>query len=199
MADRHDVVSDPFTATLIRIKAAQLSRRSDFSGSDRDDLSQQMLLYMLEKAHLFDPARGNIEAFVTNAINSWVAMELRFRGRHKRRGEYEAISLEGTLVKRNGDVVPLCTLIGPADQHRRNQFSPTCQFEVDETAEAVKAVMATLDSEDRDLLRLVAELGKAAAAREWSRRSGAPVSRRQIQNALVRLRTRFEAAGFGTA
>jgi len=30
MAERHDIVSDPFTSTLIRIKARQLYRRSDF-------------------------------------------------------------------------------------------------------------------------------------------------------------------------
>ncbi len=199
MADRHNVVSDPFTASLIRIKAAQLCRRTDFSWSDRDDLTQQMLLYLLEKAHLFDPARGNIEAFVTNAIDSWVAMELRFRGRHKRRGDYEAISLEGTLVECDGDAVPLRTVLGPADPQRRHQAAPACQFDTAETAEAVAAVMATLDPKDRDLLRLVAEHGKAAAAREWSRRSGAAVSRRQIQNALERFRARFEAAGFGPA
>ena len=39
----------------------------------------------------------------------------------------------------------------------------------------------------------------APPLREWSRRSGAPVSRRQIQNALERFRARFEAAGFGPA
>jgi len=194
MGNPNQIVSDPFTATLIRIKAAQLCRRTDFSWSDRDDLTQQMLLYLLEKAHLFDPARGNIEAFVTNAIDSWVAMELRFRGRHKRRGDYEAISLEGTLVECDGDSVPLRSVLGKADQQRRNQAAPACQFEA---AEAVAAVMGTLAPEDRDLLRLVAEHGKAAAAREWSRRSGAPVSRRQIQNALERFRARFEAAGFG--
>lgn len=199
MAERHDVVSDPFTATLIRIKAAQLCRRTDFSRSDRDDLTQQMLVYLLEKAHLYDPARGNVEAFVTNAIDSWVAMELRFRGRHKRRGDYEAISLEGTLVECDGDSVPLRSVLGQADQHRRNQAVPACQFEAAEITEAVAAVMATLAPEDRDLLRLVAEHGKAAAAREWSRRSGAAVSRRQIQNALERFRARFEAAGFGPA
>eukprot|EP00392_Amoebophrya_sp_AT5.2_P018997 g19681.t1 len=170
MGNPNQIVSDPFTATLIRIKAAQLCRRTDFSWSDRDDLTQQMLLYLLEKAHLFDPARGNIEAFVTNAIDSWVAMELRFRGRHKRRGDYEAISLEGTLVECDGDAVPLRTVLGPADQQRRRQSAPACQFDTAETAEAVAAVMATLDPKDRDLLRLVAEHGKAAAAREWSRR-----------------------------
>ncbi|MCC5786912.1 MAG: hypothetical protein JJU33_09445 [Phycisphaerales bacterium] len=199
MADRHDVVSGPFTATLIRIKAAQLCRRTDFSRSDRDDLTQGMLLYLLEKAHLFDPARGNIEAFVTSALDSWVAMELRFRGRQKRRGDYEAISLEGTLVECDGDAVPLRSVLGQADRQRRNQSAPVSQFDAAGVAEAVKAVMETLTPEDRDLLRLVAEHGKSAAAREWSRRSGGPVSRRQIQNALERLRARFEAAGFGTA
>jgi hypothetical protein len=48
-----------------------------------------MRLYLLEKAHLFDPVRGNLEAFVTNAINTWVGMELRYRERDKRRESYK--------------------------------------------------------------------------------------------------------------
>ncbi|MEL6740295.1 MAG: hypothetical protein AAFP26_06535 [Planctomycetota bacterium] len=43
MAQGHPVVSDPFTAKLTRIKAAQLCRRRDFSRSDYDDLSQGMV------------------------------------------------------------------------------------------------------------------------------------------------------------
>ena len=45
MAESHDVVSDPFTVTLIRIKARQLCRRSDFSRSDYDDLRQELEQY----------------------------------------------------------------------------------------------------------------------------------------------------------
>ncbi|MCC7409514.1 MAG: hypothetical protein IT442_15730 [Phycisphaeraceae bacterium] len=51
--------------------------------------------------------------------------------------------------------------------------------------------MKGLDPDDRALLTHVAEYGVASAARERG------VSRRQINNALARLRSGFEAAGLG--
>src|SRR5690606_8526678 len=121
---RDHVICSTFTATLIRIKAAQLCRPTDFSWSDRDDLTQPMLLLRQEKSHLFDAATRNIEALATKDIVPWMTTELRFRGRDKFRGDYEAISPEGTLVECDGDAVPVRTVLGAADQHRRRQSAP---------------------------------------------------------------------------
>lgn len=138
MAKGSDVVTDPFTQTLIKIKAAQLCRRTDFSRSDRDDLKQGMLLYLVEKAHLFDPARGNLEAFVTNAVNTWVGMEMRFRGREKRRGNLSAISLEGTILEFDGESDTLGALLSEADLRRRTHRTPASPIERIDIANAAR-------------------------------------------------------------
>ena len=199
MSIRTDVVSDPFTANLIRRKAAQLCRRSDFSRSDYDDLRQGMVVYLLEKAHLFDPGRGTLEAFVINAVNTWVRMELRFRARLKRRGEAGAASLEGTSVEFNGEADTLDALVGEADLQRRTHRAGLSPLDRVDLADAVRHALSGLSPSERDLLRHVAEHGVAGTAREWSRRAQRTVSRRRIQNAVARMRQRFEDAGLGAA
>lgn len=191
MAERRDIVSDPFTVALIRIKARQLCRRSDFSRSDYDDIRQSMRLYLLEKAHLFDPVRGNLEAFVTNAINTWVGMELRYRERDKRRESYKAVSLEGTPVECNGDVTTLGQVLLEEDGRRLTQTDPQSPIEQLELREAVQHAMQNVQPKDRAILIHAAEHGVASAARAFGQ------SRRQVLNTLARARIHFEKAGLG--
>jgi len=191
MASSRDIVSNPFTVTLIRIKARQLCRRSGFSPSDYDDLRQDMRLYLIEKAHRFDPQRGNIEAFVTNALNTWVAMQLRYRKREKRRESYKAVSLERTPVECGGDVTSLGNVLLEEDGGRRTQSYPISPIESFELREAIEHAMQGLAPNDRALLAHVSEYGVASAARAFG------ISRRQVDNAMARIRDCFEKAGLG--
>jgi len=186
------IVSDPFTVALIRIKARQLCRRSDFSRSDFEDLRQSLRLYLLEKAHLFDPVRGNLEAFVTNVINTWVGMELRYRERDRRRESSKAVSLERTAVECDGDITTLGAVLVEEDGRRLTQHDPLSSVEHLELREAVQHAMQNLDPEDRTILIHVAEHGVASAARAFSR------SRRQVLMAMARTRVPFEKAGLGS-
>lgn len=188
----HDLILDhDLTSTLIRIKARQLCRRSDFSRSDFDDLRQGMFLYVLEKSHLFDSQRGTIEAFVTNAVNTWVAMLLRSRSRLKRSGDSQAISLEGTLIERDGEETSLKAVLSIADLQRRTGAHTRDPIDQIDLRDAMARAVSTLTSDEQSLLRHVAEHGVASAARKHH------VSRRQIENALARMRSRFEDAGLG--
>ncbi|MBL9121356.1 MAG: hypothetical protein JNL80_15720 [Phycisphaerae bacterium] len=197
MASRHDVVSNPFTAKFIRLKAAKLCRRADFSRSDREDIEQGMYGYLLEKAHLYDPKRGNVEAFVTHLVTTWIRMELRFRGRSRRIGRITTISIERTVVELDGDTQSLTGVLAHADQERRTGRHLPCPIEHLEIADAVRHAFAQLGSDEQRLLRFVSEHGVAAAAREWSRRNGRTVSRTWIEVRVRRMRARFEDAGLG--
>ena len=199
MADRHTVVSDPFTAKLIRIKAAQLCRRSDFSRSDYDDLRQGMVAYLIEKAHFFDPDRGNIESFVTTAINTFVRMELRFRSQEKRSGNLVAVSLEQTEVGGRDRATALRDAAGERDGCRRTATVTPDAFESVDLTDAVGHAMSRLRAEDRDLVEHVAQHGWSSASREWTRRMGRPICRRWIERRLASLRSAFEDAGLGLA
>lgn len=191
MTANPNVLSTPFTLCIIRYKAGQLCRRSDFSRSDFDELCQGMLLYLLEKAHLFDPERGNLEAFVTNALKTWVAMELRYRNRGKRSESFKAVSLEGTPVQCEGDVTCLGAVLLEADRNRRLQADPLSAIEQFEQREAIEHVMANLSADDRALVASVVESGVTATARMLG------ISWRQVANALGRIRRVFEKAGLG--
>lgn len=189
MASSHTIVSDPFTVTFIRIKARQLCRRSDFSRSDYDELRQGMRLYLLEKAHLFDPARGNVEAFVTNLLKCWVAMELRYRNRGKRSETFKAVSLERTPVDCEGDVTILGAVLIEDDGLRIKLADPITPAEQFELRESIEHVLRQIDPGDRALLASVVEHGVTATAEALG------VSWRQVANALARIRCQFEKAG----
>lgn len=198
MANSHDVVSNPFTQSLIKTKASQLCRRSDFSRSDFDDLRQGMRLYLLQRSHLFDPERGSLEAFVTELLKYWVRMELRFRGREKRRGNFSAISLEGTEVTFDGDTDTLDALISETDLHRRTHGSSRSPIEQIDTAEAVHHAFNKLSPAEQALLLFAIEHGVAAAAREWSDRLYRSVPRRWVENSVKAMRQRFHDSGLGS-
>lgn len=183
-----EIVSHPFTITLIQVKAHQLCRRSDFSWSDADDLQQDMRLYLLEKAHLFDPERGNIEAFITQALNCWVAMRLRYRNRDKRRDSFKLVSLEATTNDGEGD---LGGSLLEDDGRRRMQAAGVSPIEAFEQREAIAHVMQSLAPNDRVLLADIAASGVAGAMKKHH------LTRRQVNAILSRLRPAFEEAGLG--
>jgi len=189
---RHDVVDHPFTAELIKIKARQLCRRSDFSRSDFDECEQEMRIYLWRKSHLFDPARGSVEAFVNTAIKSWVGMELRRRHRHKRWSGSPTISIERTTIECNGDATPLGAVLGEVDSRRHTFCHHPTPLELLMLQERVRHGVAQLTPEERDLLHHVAEYGVARTSREWTRRLGRPFSRRQVGNEMLRIRRKFE-------
>ena len=189
MAENHSIVSDPFTVTFTRIKAKQLCRRTDVSRSDLEDLQQEMKLYLLEKSHLFDPKRGKVEAFVTTAVNTWVAMYLRQRERDKRRDACRSASLEGTHVMCEGDLLPLGETLLEEEGHRLLQTGFVSDIERCELRQDIEHILPKLDPADRNMLALVAELGMRGTARALG------ISRRQVKNAMDRLRAQFEKAG----
>jgi len=193
MSIRSDVVSHPFTADLIRRKAAFLCRGPGFSRSDEEDLRQEMALYLWTKARLFDASRGTVEAFVSSALASWVGMEVRRRKCDKRRGGFRAISLEGTLVEYDGEPDSLAGVLGEADGMRRTGRRPASVLDQVETLEAFRAVDAMLSPRERALLRDVIDHGLVGAARLRH------LSRHQVARAVNGIRARLIKARAGGA
>lgn len=187
----YDLVTHPFTTTLIRIKASRLCRRHDFSRSDFDDLRQEMRLYLLEHAHQYDPARGNLDSYVKKAINTWVAMELRRRWRLKRCPDCNVVSLERTPVECDGDITSLGAVLMEDDGCRLLQTVIISNLDQFELKEALQHALAALDPFDRALLDQVAEQGVTRTARACG------ITRRQVEKVLARIREFFEKSGLG--
>lgn len=186
MTSRTDIVSHPFAANLIRRKAQQLSRRPGFSRSDEDDLKQGMLLYLWTASRLFNPARGNIEAFIVTAVRSWMDMEVRRRRAEMRFTGVPDTSLDSTLVNcGEGEFSALADLIGTADANRRLGREARDILADLDLREAVARVTSRLTQRELQFMRDVIEGGVAGAARK--RRT----SRRQILAKLAAIRERF--------
>lgn len=192
MESRHDVVDHPSTAELIKTKARQLCRRTDFSKSDLDECEQEMRIYVWEKSHLYDPVRGNIEAFVTIALRSWIGMELRRRHRHKRWNGRPDLSIDRSMIECDGVPTPLLEVLVVSDGRRHTFRSRPAPLDLLILEERVRHGLAQLTPEERDLLHHVAEHGVARTSREWTRRLCRPFSRRQVGNEMLRIRRKFE-------
>src|SRR6185312_15667639 len=174
-----------YAQSLIRFKARQISRKRGFGDSDRDDLNQELILRLLEKASLYDAGRGaSLETFADRVVNSAVRMILRDRRRLKRAPEFTALSLETSSVMVDGMPTLLSDAIS-ADDRQRLTFSEPCD------SQDLVAFGASLGSLPPDLAQVAGELMNgtiASAARRLS------VSRRQIYRAVARIREHFQAA-----
>lgn len=185
MPANQNLLTHPFTATFIRIKARQLCRRCDFSRSDVEDVQQEMRLYLLQKAHLFDPARGSVEAFVTRAINTWISMHLRYRGRAMRRESYRAVSLQHADGQRDNESSALSDNLLEEDGKRRLQRDAASSLEQVEQRQLLEVAMGKLTRRQRLILIGVAEEGVAATARaQGLSRSAIDKQVRQIRQRL---------------
>src|SRR5665213_4547406 len=71
------LTSDAYVRTLIQIKALQMIRRPGFIPSDDEDREQELVAYVIQQSHHYDPARGSIHTFIDRVVNSRVAMLFR--------------------------------------------------------------------------------------------------------------------------
>ena len=186
----YDAVLTGYAQSLIRSKAKQLSRKPGFSRTDEDDITQELTMYLLERAHLFDPNRASANTFAERVIRSKVAMLLRDRRRQKRASGFAASSLEGTGARSDEDADSLRDMLTEVDLHRRLGTAASDQNQVELTA-AVEEALSSLPAEDREICRQIIEGTMTSIARDLG------VSRRQIRNAIARIRRHFEAASLG--
>lgn len=179
-----------YAQSLIKFKARQLSRRPGFSRSDEEDVAQELTVHLLSKAHQFDPNRASVNTFADRVIRSAIAMLLRDRRRQKRAAGFAATSLEDIPAQSGGDVESLRDMLTEADLRRRIGIAASDQDRADLIAAVVEA-MRSLPAADQETCRRLIEGSKASVARDLR------VSRRQIRNAIERIRRHFEAAGLG--
>ncbi|MEX2670896.1 MAG: sigma-70 family RNA polymerase sigma factor [Phycisphaeraceae bacterium] len=191
MTSSHEIVSNAYAQSVIRIKAHQLCRRADFSRSDMEDLRQEMWLYLVKVARLFNPDRACLETFIARAIDSCVAIILRDRQREKRRAGLDATSLEGTLAGGAEERGPLSRHLVPTDQSRRTGNVPVDPVERLETVEAVSVAMAKLPPKVRSIAKRLMHASPTAVAKEMG------ISRRQVRNAIDEMEGVFRDAGLG--
>lgn len=184
-----NIVLTDYATTLIRVKARQLCRRTDFSSSEHDDITQELWLRLLTKAHYFDPQRGSLGTFVDRVVCSHVRTILRGRRRQSRLPWSGAISLERTIVEVDGIPTPAYQTISEADLHRRIGTVFTCGAARQEEAAALAHALRSMPARLRDVCQHLREGTISSAARALG------TSRRQVRSAKRAVRRYFQRAG----
>lgn len=187
-----DAVLTAYAQSLIRFKARQLSRKPGFSRSDEEDFAQELTLHLVAQAHQYDPKRASVNTFAARVIESKVRMMVRERRRQKRAAGFAAQSLEQT--PRTADQVGASFWDNLADSDQRRRAGADDEVvDRSETVAAVVQAFASLPPELQDVCRLLIDGTSASTARNLG------ISRRQVRNAIARIREHFEAAGLGNS
>jgi DNA-directed RNA polymerase specialized sigma24 family protein len=73
----------PFAMELANRISLRLEHHNSLTSFEIEDIEQELLTYVLERASQFDPAKGSIEAFVTQMMRTAAARLI--RGSNRRR------------------------------------------------------------------------------------------------------------------
>ena len=184
-----DFVLTGYAKNLIAFKAWQLSKRRDFSRSDREDLQQELWQAVVSQADRFDPSRASIDTFIDRVVNTAVAMVVRDRERQIRADGFQAMSLDAAARDGDRSRQSLASQITEDDQARRLGRERHDEVAERERAEAVAAALAKMPPEISDVCRRVMGGSISTASAELK------TTRRQIRNSLAIAKSYVEAAG----
>jgi RNA polymerase sigma factor (sigma-70 family) len=181
-----EMVCNARAANLIRLKARQLTRRGGFCLSDRDDLAQEMWLYLLSQADRFDPTRASLPTFTSRLINSAAAMLVRQRHRAKCIARCHTVSLEATMVEVDGIPTSARNAISEEHLHRRTGCATSNSALLSDECKMIHNAIRSLPSPFQQLSRRLMCDTPTTIAREQN------ISRRRIRNAVNTIRRQLE-------
>ncbi|MCH7839686.1 MAG: hypothetical protein IID38_05570 [Planctomycetes bacterium] len=174
-----------YAKLLIRYKARQLARQRGFLRREEEDLRSELTVRLLAQLHRYDESRGSPNTFFDRVIETAAGMIARERGRLKRGGGTLPVSLDQDVATRDGHRSSKASQLTPLDAARRLGLIPDAPI----PAAEVQAAIASLSPEDQAVCRALMTGTPSAAARKLG------TSRRQIHNAMERIRRHFEASG----
>lgn len=177
----------PYIQKLIKRKAKQLCRLSEFTTSDREDIAQDLTLALLKQAGKYDPSRASIDTFGDRVINNAVRMLLRHRRRKIRAEGFRTLSLSTVVFEADSGAVTLGDVITDGDNGRRLGTTPRDPDLERDVAEAMELLPPDL----RILAEALTEDCPAHAAKKLG------ISRSTVYDRVKQIRKRFERAGFG--
>jgi DNA-directed RNA polymerase specialized sigma24 family protein len=184
------VVVSEYARKLIRFKAQQLCRRADFSRSDREDIQQELTLYLFTRARSFDPGRASLNTFITCVINSGVRMLIRERSRLCRTADCDVQSLAEPAECDGRRQKPLAETVSPDDLGRRTGFVSEDPTVTAERTEAVRCVLKQLPRGVRDVCRALSYGSISSAVRDLN------MPRKKIRKAIEAAKESFQENHF---
>lgn len=175
-----------YAKSLIRYKARQLARQRGFLRREEEDLRSELTVRLLAKLHRYDESRGSPNTFFDRVIETAAGMIARERRRLKRGGGAPPVSLDQAAPTGDEEPVSLASQLTPLDAARRLGLVPAAPI----PAATVQAAIASLSPEDQAVCRALMTGTLSSVARQLG------TSRRQIRNAIKRIRKALEEAGF---
>lgn len=189
--DKHSEAIDDCAAQLIRHKANQLVGKYGFTRTDREDLEQEMMLYLLVKAPSFDDQRSSWPAFVTLVINNAIADIAAKRKAAKRDYRLCTSSLNDQLSDDEGNAVERSVTISQDDYFLRTSGSSMSVPELHDLQQDLAKVVALLPPDSQELCGIL----KYHSIAQISRATG--ISRSTLYRKLGKIREVFVTAGLG--
>ncbi len=180
---------DEFTAKFIRSKVRQLIGRAGFNEADRQDLTADFVLDLLQRRKNFDAVTATWQAFVIVVCENRFVTILEHRKAEMRSHKREAGSLNRPIKDGEGKEKPLgATLAEPQGAKHTGQDRRSDEDSW-ELSHDLAAVFKTLTPQLRQLAEALMSDSKSAAGRDLGYSQG------KLYERLGRLRARFEKAG----
>jgi DNA-directed RNA polymerase specialized sigma24 family protein len=174
----------PFAVELANRISLRLEHHNSLTSFEIEDIEQELLTYVLERASQFGPTKGSIEAFVTRIMRSAAAGLIRGSNRQRSNSPsgYVVDSLSKMVEGPDRKSEELNRGLTSSDGTRRRQTEPRDPFRDVELADAVEHQINTLPRRYGDFVlvnamlltllsrRSTAEaLGRGCRACHWQR------------------------------
>ena len=170
-------------------RAGQLVGRPEFADCDAEDIEQELLLYLIQKADAYDPSRAKLNTYIDRVLTSGVRELIRAKKRHKRHpidDDVQVQSFEQTVDTVDDTFANLGDEISSEDHFRRTSVRASDPFDEIDERDAVEVALQHLSPE---LRRIAISLTQDSIA-ETMRKCG--LSRRQFEKARREIRETFE-------
>ncbi len=187
----HARVLDNDIQYLIRVKARELCRVPGIRRDEREDLEQELTLRLLRKLKSFNPKKASFYCFVGVVVDHAAKNLLRARFCESQQPG-DILSLQMLVQSPDGETVRFAETVGDAERgNRRGRYTIT-ETELIELTMDVRAALATLPPELRDLAQRLVTSSLRQIARDAGR------SLKYIRKRFARLREVFGRAGLET-
>lgn len=159
-----------FAFNQAKVKGEQLAPRPEFADCDPEDIAQELLMYLIQKADQFDPSRSGLNTFINRVLDSGVRELLRAKKRQKRHpldADIEIQSFEATVDTCDETFANLGDEVSREDLNRRTRGGYIDQYsEVDER-DAIEVAMSRLTPEMRRIVLFMADHSLTETRREF--------------------------------
>jgi len=180
---------EDYANTLIQRTARRLGKAFGFNAEDQEDLAREILLELLKVMPKFDPARGELKAFITYWVDKRSKRALKSMVSENSDFQRVSHSLDETIREFDGEKVPQCDVIDGEKYLMSVGVIRRQAIELTDIRLDVGKALSAMTPYQRDICVRVMSSNIKQVARDLG------VSRRHLYEDLHRLRPLFEECG----